>query len=275
MSENNQAKIIAEFDLQIEQRLLSRRDAVRAAVKKGLGAISAPLAVAASANAAFGQSAQLPQQIVDVLNFALTLEELEAEFYNLGNKADNLIPKDARRTFEVLRDHENAHVKLLRGALGTRAVPKPQIDFTAGGQFADVFRNYQTFLTLSQAFEDTGVRAYKGQATNLMSAPTILQTALQIHSVEARHAAQVRRLRGEKGWITGGTSKVPAAAAAVYLKEENTVQGGIDFAGAGNTPLSAASETFDEPLTKTEVLAIVAPFLPGLGVKFELKQVKN
>jgi hypothetical protein len=56
------------------------------------------------------------------------------------------------------------------------------------------FTDYQQFL---HRFEDTGVRAYKGQAANLMSKPDLL-TALQIHSVEARHASEVRRLRGQK-----------------------------------------------------------------------------
>ena len=54
----------------------------------------------------------------------------------------------------------------------------------------DVFSNYKTFLAVSQALEDTGVRAYKGQAGNLKSSDEILTVALQIHSVEARHAAQ-------------------------------------------------------------------------------------
>ena len=52
----------------------------------------------------------------------------------------------------------------LRLALDVDAVAKPQFDFTAGGRFGDVFSNFNTFLALSQAFEDTGVRAYKGQA---------------------------------------------------------------------------------------------------------------
>jgi hypothetical protein len=74
---------------------------------------------------------------------------------------------------------------------------KPTFDFTVGGAF-DPFNNYTQFLALSQAFEDTGVRAYKGQATNLISTPDLLTAALQIHSVEARHASEVRRLRGLK-----------------------------------------------------------------------------
>lgn len=183
-----------------QKKLISRREALLRAGKFGLDALSAPLVVSILAKDAFGQSSALRRQIVDVLNFALTLEELEAEVYTLGNKSKNLIPKQTSKVFETLEDHEKAHVKLLRGVLGKPAIAKPQFDFTAGGTFADVFSNYQTFLALSQAFEDTGVRAYKGQATNLMASGQVLQTALQIHSVEARHAAMIRRIRGEKEW---------------------------------------------------------------------------
>lgn len=257
----NKETILAGFEPEIRERLISRREALFNAGKMGLGALSAPLAVTLLAKETFGQDKQLPGQIVDVLNFALTLEYLEAEFYGLGNKANNLIPRDVREVFKTLEDHEEAHVKLLRTVLGSKAVPKPQFDFTAGGIFGDVFSNYQTFLALSQAFEDTGVRAYKGQATNLMSNELILETALRIHSVEARHAAQIRRLRGEKGWITGANTTLPAPAHPVYAKEDNTVQGGIDFKGIAGTPPSAASETFDEPLTRAEVLAIANLFI--------------
>lgn len=254
--------ILSGIEPEIREKLISRRAALLKAGKLGLGALSAPLAVSILAKDAFGQAAALPQQIIDVLNFALTLEELEAEFYNLGTKANRLIPNDTEKVFDTLKDHEEAHVKLLRTVLGSRAVAKPQFDFTAGGTFPDVFSNYQTFLALAQAFEDTGVRAYKGQATNLMANGAILQTALQIHSVEARHAAMVRRIRGEKGWITGNSrGSLPAAAQPVYDGDENTVQGGIDFAGAGGTPPSAAGETFDEPLTKAQVLAIAGLFI--------------
>lgn len=257
-----QETIMSGIEPEIREKLISRRDALLRAGKLGLGALSAPLAVGILSNAAFGQSSALPQQIVDVLNFALTLEELEAEFYTLGNRAKNLIPKETSKVFDTLQDHEQAHVKLLRGVLGGKAVAKPTFDFTAGGTFADVFSNYQTFLALSQAFEDTGVRAYKGQATNLMANGQILQTALQIHSVEARHAAMIRRIRGEKEWTTGNSrGSLPPQAQAVYNGEENTVQGGIDFAGAGGTPRDAASQTFDEPLTRSQVLAIAGLFI--------------
>jgi hypothetical protein len=76
-----------------------------------------------------------------------------------------------------------------------------------------VFTNYETFKAVAQAFEDTGVRAYKGQAPALMPYKDVLTAALTIHSVEARHASQVRRLRGNfteqepfyQGWINLAT----------------------------------------------------------------------
>lgn len=259
---DSQEMIMLGLEPEVREKLISRREALLRAGKLGLGALSVPLAVTLLAKDTFGQNSQLPQQIVDVLNFALTLEELEAEFYTLGNRAKNLIPKQTSKVFDTLQDHEQAHVKLLRTVLGKMAIPKPQFDFTAGGTFADVFSNYQTFLALSQAFEDTGVRAYKGQATNLMANGKILETALQIHSVEARHAAMIRRIRGEKEWITGSSrGSLPPQAQAVYDGEENTVQGGIDFAGAGGTPRDAASQTFDEPLTRAQVLSIANLFI--------------
>ena len=85
-----------------------------------------------------------------------------------------------------------------------------------------MFANFDTFATLSSTFEDLGVAAYKGQAGNLQGTP-VLTTALQIHSVEARHAAEVRRVRGFVGW----------------------------------------DGAFDAPLTKAAVLAAAGPFLAG------------
>lgn len=222
-------------------------------------------------------------QILEVLNFALTLEYLEAEFYNVGLAAQNLIPAgDDRMAFEVIAKHENAHVVLLMEAikmLGGAPVAKPTFDFTAGngsgtGPFNGVFGNYDLFLAVSQTFEDTGVRAYKGQAGNLMSVNEVLRTALQIHSVEARHAAHVREIRGRRPsalvvgipqpWITLNQSHISSPAVQPsYNGEENTMQAGIQIMGINSFAITAedASESFDEPLTKAQVLAIVDPFI--------------
>ena len=232
--------------------------------KRLLGVSGASLASAARSRYGIGRA--LPGLVTDVLNFALTLEYLEAEFYTRGVGTANLLPAGTHDVFDQIRKHEVAHVALLQSVLGSAAVARPTFDFSGGmgsnaGPFADVFANPMTFLALAQAFEDTGVRAYKGQAANLMGENDILRTALRIHSVEARHAAQVRRMRGQKPWITesmpGG---LPDAAAAVYAGEGNRFQ---FILGQPDSNSQAQTEAFDETLTRDQVLAIVRPFIAG------------
>jgi rubrerythrin len=270
---------LAAEDPEVAARIVSRRDAIArgaattSAVAAGLRMASVPLALAALSRDAFGQ-ARLPAVVVGVLNYALVLEELEYEFYQRGTDAAGLIPAQDRAIFTQIRAHELDHRDFLRQALGAAARPKPTFDFTAGngsnaGPYASVFTNYDTFKAVAQAFEDTGVRAYKGQAAALLPYPDILTAALTIHSVEARHASEVRRLRGNfqdqepfgQGWITGNQTDVPGTA-GVYAGEQNTVQGGVDLAAAfPSVPAGSITEAFDEPLTQAQVLAIVDPFL--------------
>lgn len=170
-----------------------------------------------------------------------------------------------RAIFEQIEKHEVDHVEFLKAAIesyGGEPVGKPEFDFTAGGMF-DPFNNYDQFLALAQAFEDTGVRAYKGQAANLMEEEDLLTAALQIHSVEARHASEVRRLRGLKGWITQDErgAGIPEAAQAVYAGEDNVMQGGVDVRTITPVGEDGITEAFDEPLTKDEVLTIAGLFI--------------
>lgn len=216
---SNDTSILSGIEPELVDRVaLGRRELFTRYAKAGGILASAPLVVALASNQAFGQS--LPSQIVDTLNFALTLEYLEAAFYEQGNKS-GIIPSQYRAVFRTIGQHENAHVKLLKGVLGSAAVKAPGVDFTAGGKYADVWENFDTFLTLSQTFEDLGVAAYKGQAGNLIGSKEVLTVALQIHSVEARHASEVRRIGLEFGW----------------------------------------DGAFDKPLSKKAVLAAATPFL--------------
>jgi len=120
---------------------------------------------------------------------------------------------------------------------------------------------------VSQAFEDTGVRAYKGQAGNLASSEEVLTIALQIHSVEARHAAHVRHMRGQTPWITSNSrGDMPEPTQAIYDGEANFMQGGADLrAVAKELPseisLDDLSGAFDEPLSKGKVLTIAKMFI--------------
>lgn len=257
-------QILDELDADLVERLSSSGPAVKKAATTLAAAATAPIIIAVAATEAFGKDKALPKKIADVLNFALTLEYLEDEFYRTGVNSSNLIPAEHRAVFEQIAKHEKAHVELLRSALGSAAVKKPKFDFTAKGAFGDVFSNFETFAALSQAFEDTGVRAYKGQAGNLISAPDVLTIALQIHSVEARHAAAVRTIRGDTPWIVGmSRGSLPAATQAIYNGDGQSTQGGANLIGMMDLSKSEVSAAFDEPLSKAAVLKIVTPFLAG------------
>lgn len=258
----NLLKIISEIektDPEVYEKLSSRRTMFKQLSGGGmkLAAAAVPVFFGAALNKVYAQSSAVP----DILNYALTLEYLEDEFYKAGLAASGLIPENRRTIFQQISKHESAHVNFIKtvlGQLSATPVAKPEFDFTAGGMFADVFTNYQTFLALAQAFEDTGVRAYKGRAGELLGNATVLTAALQIHSVEARHASMVRRLREEKGWITGAdASGLPAA---IYSGEDNVTQGGASITGLGYSS-AIATEAFDEPLTPDEVLAIAGGFI--------------
>jgi hypothetical protein len=247
----NHKTIFGSLDAELMERVVTRRGALTKAGKMA-GAVaiaSMPMAFGLMARRAFAQASGLPQDIVDVLNFALTLEYLEDEFYRLG-LASGVIPSPDLPLFRAISAHETAHVALLQGVLGTSAVAKPTFDFTVGEVF-DPFGDYLEFQALAQGLEDAGVRAYKGQLTALMADDDILTTALQIHSVEARHASAVRRLRGQKSWITGNQTDVPELQPA-YDGEEAAN-------GAATTP--EAAEAFDEPLTMNQANAFTGIFM--------------
>jgi hypothetical protein len=130
---------------------------------------------------------------VEILNFALTLEYLEAGFYATALKQVNGMSSDTRKLAEELAANEEAHVKALTTAIkgaGGRPVAMPAVDF---GQ---AFSSEATFLKTANTFEDTGVSAYNGAAPAIRSA-AILGAAGSIVQVEARHAALIRLARGK------------------------------------------------------------------------------
>ena len=86
-----------------------------------------------------------------------------------------------------------------------------------------------------------------------------LTAALTIHSVEARHAAQVRRLRGLDGWIPTDEPTAPAAVKSTYAGEENLDQLGVNVGQFRGD--KAGTAAFDEPLTRAQVLDIAGAFL--------------
>lgn len=87
----------------------------------------------------------------------------------------------------------------------------------------------------------------------------MLTAALDIHSVEARHASEVRRLRGLKGWISNAEAN--GLPAAIYAGEDNTTQLTINVTTITTAPAVSVTEAFDEPLSMQDVLAIATPFI--------------
>ena len=204
----------------------------------------------------------LPPQILTALNLALLAEFLETEFYSKGLNTPGLIPDELRTVFVRILLNEVAQREILLTVLGSRAISKPGFDYTARGVLSDVFSNFDTFAGLGQTFEDNGVRAYKGQAPNVQSNDFVLTTALRFHSVEARHASELRRLRGQKGWITlNDRGNLPPITQGVYNGEARVRQGGINLIALTGFSRETVSEAFDEPLTAGRVLRNVRPFI--------------
>lgn len=148
----------------------------------GVGAV-APFVRQALAQEAVGDLA--------ILNFALTLEHLEAKFYDEAKRNVSL-GSEADRLTDELATNEAEHVAALRTAiveLGGRPVREPVVDF------GDAFSSQSAYLSLAQNFEDTGVAAYNG-AGPMIESKEVLEAAGTIVQVEGRHAALVRKVRG-------------------------------------------------------------------------------
>jgi rubrerythrin len=263
--------------------------------------------------AAYAAGVPAPE-IKVVLDFALALEIFENEFYKavLGTsvstaqntafatvRAQALAVPGVVPSLQQIQKQEAAHVTTLLAAGATNVfnLSATSFDFTGsrsaggGGPFAAATTNLPFLLAVAQGAEDTGVRAYKGQATNLMSDPVNLETALRIHSVEARHASRIRRIRRAadptnttvpySGTIRGGGAAAAgagtqsAAVTATFEKiygqgtnstsapsEANTTQAGVIITSLSGAPFGtdAATEAFDEPLDRADVVAIVQPF---------------
>ncbi len=155
-------------------------------LRRGAGAAAAGgLALGLLPGAAQARAANSDQAI---LNFALTLEYLQAAFYTEAERVGALrggLAEQAR----VVGSHERAHVKAFLATLGSAAVKRPRFDFHGVTESPPAFR------ATAVAFEDLAVSAYKEQLPKLRSDP-YLAAAVSIHSVEARHAAWIRQLAG-------------------------------------------------------------------------------
>ncbi len=197
---------------EIVERIVSpagRRDFMRKAGAEGGAALLAANGVAQTTT---------PITDVDIVNFALNLEYLEAEFYSVATTGRTIDqfglaitgsgtagatngggkvtlsdgkPLFVNRVAMQIAEDERAHVVLLRNALGLmgmQPIAKPAINLDALGIG---FKNEMEFLGLARVFEDLGVTAYAG-AAGLIKDKGILGTAARIFGAEAQHASTIR-----------------------------------------------------------------------------------
>ena len=209
---------------------------------------------------AYAQGAVLtPQQVVE---YALTLEKLEADFYSravdaAANGGLATAPQVAKDAIVSYGQDEAQHVTDLSAVLTSLGGDPDSITIPDNPNYnailnRDPFANPTDFLLAGQYVEDLGVAAYKGQVQNLLAAgeaaKPVLAAALAIHSVEARHAAGVRFLR----------QTLLDSNVQPWIKNQSEV---IYQENRGDSPIEFSSEAFDGYATQDEVLALVGPIL--------------
>ena len=273
---------LSEVDADVLGRFDSRR-----AVFSSLGTAAKRSALAATPlflGALFQKAyAGTTATAVEVLNYGLALELFEQDFYKKVQNSTQYAGATAaeKAAIDQIKKHEDSHVTLLRGAItGSGGTPVTGVTFKAA-----VFATLTSFKTgaaaatqlgIAQLLEDTGVRAYKGRAGELIGTD-LLTVALQIHSVEARHASKIRTMRGQRAWVnpnddlaahavyTSGTTVgsnpsqfglvVPPYSAASPTENNTTQSGVLITTGLGTTyTASDAAAAFDEYLQVAEVL---------------------
>jgi len=191
--------------------------------------VATTLAIAGSVLPNFGISQALAADLgsgdIGVLNYAYALEQLEAAFYSQAVKTPyDGITKAELKTLTTIRDHEIAHRQFLKKALGKKAIPSLEVDFSAID-----FTSRKSVLGTADVFENLGVAAYNG-AGQLIKNVDYLAAAGSIVSVEARHTAAIQEM------LTGASAKA---------------------AGEGHVD----SKGLDEALSPGDVLPKAAPFI--------------
>lgn len=159
--------------------------------------------------AAGGETAEFGEGDVGILNYALTLEYLEAAFYADVVKS-GLFKGEELAVIEKFGEEESAHVAALTKAvkgLGGKPAPKPKTEFP--------LESAKSVTELAGTVENLGAAAYLGQAPRIES-PEVLAAALAIHSVEGRHAAVLNTLLGDS--ITPDGAFAEAADVKTVLK---------------------------------------------------------
>ena len=264
-----------ESQQRIEEKRLSRRAMMSAAI--GGGVLAAVGGLALPAEAQGGGRIRLNRRDTAILNFALQLEYLEAEFYlfattgvglppaltsgrgtlgaTTGGSRVNFGDADAEDVAQEITVDEVDHVELLRGVLGRNAVAKPAIKLNAlpGGIG---FGNLTEFLILSRAFEDTGVTAYTGAAP-LIRNRAVLLTAARILATEAYHAGNIRFQ------VASRNIEVPALDGKDQPPNNPDPFQEVPQTGNEQNFFMTDENALSIPRSFQEIVALVGPFFPN------------
>lgn len=161
---------------------------------------------------------------IEIANFALTLEYLEAEFYAIALDA-GVLSGNALAVVQALADHEAQHVTALTDLItqfGGTPVAKPEFVFPD-----DAFSSQASILALAGTFEPVGVGAYLGAAP-MISDPAVLAAAGSIAGVEGEHVVSVNWLNGV---VPPANTAFPAA-----LTMDEVLAAVAPFMGMGSMP---------------------------------------
>jgi rubrerythrin len=183
----------------------------------GGGALLSALTPAVAGAATSRPPSSFGQGDIGILNYALTLEYLEAAFYNEAAASGAIKDPAVLNFLKIVQADENAHVKFLKAALGSKAAKKPTFDFQG------TTKDEAKFRATSQVLENTGVHAYLGQAGNIKT-PAYLKAAGSILTIEARHASVIGFLNGQnqKNVTPNGSRDTPYTAKTVLAAVKAT-----------------------------------------------------
>jgi rubrerythrin len=251
-------------------RTLGRASRSRRGVLAGAGALlsvgllgtNGALAQADDADAdAIPPQYDQPDTDVDVLNYALTLEKLEAQFYQVGLEAfdaDDLgeasdlddMGEYIQGHLETIGEHEQTHVEQLTRVIEVLGAEPAEPEFELSVESAE------GFLATAATLENTGVAAYAGAAPRIES-PDILSAALSIHSVEARHAAILNWITGESPFPAAFDQPMPIPAVLEAIQpflaaDEEETPTETETETETDTPAETPTESPTETATPTE-----------------------